>query len=264
MLCSACCTERGEGRTGNTALFYPCCCLHRQQHCPCYPGTTLSIGCILHWMKHQGCKGPPCFLILKPLRELKKLFTLPERPKKKKCHFLDSSLQGGKALVLLLDSRPPVLLHAVNNQLHAMCTHCLGLILLQSHVLRLSSQVRLLPHLACHHCLSGRKFMASHDGPGAPSKLFLQWWWSWSTVPTQSGVRPSGSTDAVGQKGAPHGSKGPCSLSVGGTCLSHGTLMDLPDPQPYERRPPVVGRAAPLLLSPCRAGQSNVTNHGSW
>jgi len=59
MLCSAWCTERGEGRTGNRALFHPCCCLHGWQCCHFYPGTTLSLGCILHWMKHQGCKGHP-------------------------------------------------------------------------------------------------------------------------------------------------------------------------------------------------------------
>lgn len=73
-----------------------------------------------------------------PPGELRKPFPLSEQPKKKKCHFLYSSLRGGKALVLLLDSRPPVLLHAVNNQLHAMCIRCLGLILLQSRVLRLA------------------------------------------------------------------------------------------------------------------------------
>lgn len=98
---------------------------------------------------------------------------------------MDSSLHGGKALFLLLDSRPPVLLHAVNSQLHAMCTHCLGLILLQACVLSLSSQVQLLPHLGCHRCLSGRKFMASRDGPESPSKLFSQRWWSWSALPTE-------------------------------------------------------------------------------
>lgn len=150
--------------------------------------------------------------------------------RKKKCHLLDSSLWGGKALVLLLDSRPPVLLHAVNNQLHAMCIHCLGLILLQSRVLRLSSQVQLPPHLGCHRCLSGRKFTASDGGPGAPGKLFFQWCRSWSTVPAQSGAEPSGAADVAGQKGAPHSTKGPPGLSGGGTYLPHGTLSNLPDP----------------------------------
>lgn len=173
MLGSVCCIERGEGRTGRTALFHPCRCLLGRQRSHCCPGTTLGIGCILHWMKHQVGKGPPCSSILNPPRELRKISTLPERPKKKKCHFLASSLRGGKALILLLDSSPPVLLRAVNNQGHATRARSPGLILVQSRARRLSSRVRLPPHLGCHHCLSGRKFTASHDGPGAPSKLFF-------------------------------------------------------------------------------------------
>jgi len=88
--------------------------------------------------------------------------------------FLDVRFHRGKALVLLSDSRPPVLLQAVNNQLRTMCIHRLRLILVWSRVLRPSSRVQLPPHLGCHRCLSGRKLTASDDGPGGPSKLCFQ------------------------------------------------------------------------------------------
>lgn len=64
----------------------------------------------------------------------------------------------------------------------------------------------------------------------------------------QRGVETSGSTDAVGQNRAPHGTKGPCGLSVKETCLFHGTLINLTGPYPYDSPLPVVRRAAPLLL----------------
>lgn len=169
MLCNACCMENGEGRTGNIALCHLCCC-------HCYTGTTLGVHCILHWMKHQGCKRPPCSSSLSPSRELRKLFALPEWPKKNKCNFWIPACTGVKHLSFCSTAD------------HLFCytqwitssTQCAltvwDWILLQPCVLSLGSQVQLLLHLGCHRCLSG---------PGCPSKLLFQRWWGWSTLPTE-------------------------------------------------------------------------------
>lgn len=130
MLCRVCCT-RGE-KAGKTTQPCPTCAA------ACRDTAFTSLG--QHWALDQFCTGwnissAKDFSISQfwTTRGFSENPELLEQLKNKKCHFLDPSLWGGKALVPLFDSRAPVLLHRVNNQWHTMHFHCQGLILC-SHI----------------------------------------------------------------------------------------------------------------------------------
>lgn len=132
MLCSARCTEE-RGGTDNTALFHPCCChFHLWDNADPWLYSALDEA-----SQVQMITLVPHSSLPKALR--KPLHSVGAAEDKEMCFLGFQPLGGGKALVLLFDSRPPALLHTVNNQLHAMCHGtCLALILLQSRVLELA------------------------------------------------------------------------------------------------------------------------------
>lgn len=178
MLCRVCCT-RGE-KIRKAAETFPTCAAGL---CCFFPGTAPSLGCVLHWMKHQECKGSLYSPVLNHPRDLRKPVLLSS--------FGFQPLRG-KALALLFDSSPPVLLHMVNNQVNNQQHDVLSLsrLILCSHLSSAQQSGTAAAHLSCHCCWPGRNFTASDGGPGAPSKLFFQWWWSWSVLPAQSGIKP--------------------------------------------------------------------------
>lgn len=214
--------KRWEGRKGNRDLSLLCWCL--PGHCYASLGQHQALAVLCTGWTIRGTKDF-CIPQYQTTQGISENPALLGQLKNKKCHSLYSSLWGGKALVLLPVSSPPVLLHTMNNQRHAMRFRCQSLMLC-SHI----SSGSAASYSCCPTWVVTPADQVGSSQPlmvaqGHPANSFC------SDLCCQHRVALSHLALQVqwGRKEPPTAQKGPTVQQGEGPTL-YGTLTNLPDP----------------------------------